>query len=220
MIPDAAHRARRVAPRASRAGLASWRGALVALAALGLEAVLAGVSPRALALRLLPLASGFALFLVLLPFAPGPVLDVAPARARRVHGHRRARRGRELERRRRRAPGPRPAAPGDGLPRDPGAPRGRGGRGCPPGPPRAGHARGLRPRRGASAARPASSSRACSTEPSTAPTTWPTLSSCAASRAASPVCRPSALAPRRPRTTHSPSSSGRSTVYEAGPWSR
>jgi cobalt/nickel transport system permease protein len=59
------------------AGLASWRGALVALAALGLEAVLSGVSPRALALRLLPLASGFALFLLFLPFAPGPVLHVA-----------------------------------------------------------------------------------------------------------------------------------------------
>lgn len=59
------------------AGLASWRGALVALGALGLEAALAGVSPRALALRLLPLASGFALFLLFLPFAPGPVLDVA-----------------------------------------------------------------------------------------------------------------------------------------------
>ena len=58
------------------AGLASWRGALVALAALGLEAVLADVSPRTLALRLLPLASGFALFLLFLPVAPGPVLDV------------------------------------------------------------------------------------------------------------------------------------------------
>jgi cobalt/nickel transport system permease protein len=58
------------------AGLASWRGALVALAALGLEAILAGASPRALALRLLPLASGFALFLLFLPLAPGPVLDV------------------------------------------------------------------------------------------------------------------------------------------------
>jgi energy-coupling factor transporter transmembrane protein EcfT len=58
------------------AALASWRGALAALAALGLEAVLAGASPRALALRLLPLASGFAFFLLFLPFAPGPVLDV------------------------------------------------------------------------------------------------------------------------------------------------
>jgi cobalt/nickel transport system permease protein len=58
------------------AGLASWRGALVALGAIGLEAVLAGVSPRALALRLLPLASGFAFFLLFLPFAPGPVIDV------------------------------------------------------------------------------------------------------------------------------------------------
>jgi cobalt/nickel transport system permease protein len=58
------------------AGLASSRGAILALIALGLEATLSGVSPRALVLRLLPLASGFALFLLFLPFAPGPVLDV------------------------------------------------------------------------------------------------------------------------------------------------
>jgi energy-coupling factor transporter transmembrane protein EcfT len=59
------------------AALASSPGALVALGAVGLEALVAGVAWRALALRLIPLASGFALLLVLLPLAPGPVLDVS-----------------------------------------------------------------------------------------------------------------------------------------------
>ncbi len=66
-----------VALLAAAAGLASARGAAVALGALAVEASLAGVSPRALALRLLPLLSGFALFLLFLPLAPGPVLDTA-----------------------------------------------------------------------------------------------------------------------------------------------
>lgn len=66
-----------VALLAAAAGLASARGAAVALGALAVEASLAGVSPRGLALRLLPLLSGFALFLLLLPLAPGPVLDTA-----------------------------------------------------------------------------------------------------------------------------------------------
>jgi len=62
---------------AGAAGLASARGAAVALGALGLEAALAGVGPRALAARLLPLVSGFALLLLLVPLAPGPVLDAS-----------------------------------------------------------------------------------------------------------------------------------------------
>lgn len=61
---------------AGAAGLASGRGALLALAALALEALVAGVRPRALALRLLPLVAGLAGLLLLLPLAPGPVLDV------------------------------------------------------------------------------------------------------------------------------------------------
>jgi cobalt/nickel transport system permease protein len=62
---------------AGAAGLASPRGAALALGALGLEATLAGVPPRALARRLLPLLSAFALLLLFLPLAPGPVLDVS-----------------------------------------------------------------------------------------------------------------------------------------------
>jgi hypothetical protein len=62
---------------AGAAGLASPRGATLALGALGLEAALAGVGPGALALRLLPLGSAFALFLLFLPLAPGPVLDAS-----------------------------------------------------------------------------------------------------------------------------------------------
>jgi hypothetical protein len=62
---------------AGAAGLASARGAALALGALGVGAVLAGVGPRALAARLLPLLSAFALFLLFLPLAPGPVMDVA-----------------------------------------------------------------------------------------------------------------------------------------------
>jgi hypothetical protein len=58
------------------AGLASPRGAALALGGLGLEAALAGVGPRALARRLLPLLPAFAVVLLLLPLAPGPVLDV------------------------------------------------------------------------------------------------------------------------------------------------
>ena len=59
------------------AALASSRGALIALGAVILETLVAGAAWRALALRLIPLASGFALFLLLLPLAPGPVLDVS-----------------------------------------------------------------------------------------------------------------------------------------------
>jgi energy-coupling factor transporter transmembrane protein EcfT len=61
---------------AGAAGLASPRGAALALGGLGLEAALAGVGPRALARRLLPLLSAFAVLLLFLPLAPGPVLDV------------------------------------------------------------------------------------------------------------------------------------------------
>jgi cobalt/nickel transport system permease protein len=66
-----------VALLAATAGLASARGAAVALGALAVFASLAGASPRALARRLLPLLSGFALLLLFLPLAPGPVLDTA-----------------------------------------------------------------------------------------------------------------------------------------------
>ncbi len=59
------------------ASLASSRGAIVALGALGLEALAARVGPRLLARRLVPLASGFALLLVLLPLARRAVLDVS-----------------------------------------------------------------------------------------------------------------------------------------------
>jgi hypothetical protein len=76
MRPDA-RTALLVSLLAGAAGLASPRGAALALGALGLEAALAGVGPRALALRLLPLLSAFAVFLLLLPLAPGPVLDVS-----------------------------------------------------------------------------------------------------------------------------------------------
>ncbi len=62
---------------AAAAALASPRGAAVALAALGLEAVLARLQPRELLLRLVPLASGFFLFLLLLPLAPRPLLEVS-----------------------------------------------------------------------------------------------------------------------------------------------
>lgn len=58
------------------AALSSLRGALIALVALGLAALAARVDPRALALRLVPLLSGLAVLLVLLPLAPRPVLDV------------------------------------------------------------------------------------------------------------------------------------------------
>jgi cobalt/nickel transport system permease protein len=58
-------------------GLLSRRGAAVAIAGLCVEALAAGVRPRALVLRLAPLASGFTVLLLLLPFAPGAVLDVA-----------------------------------------------------------------------------------------------------------------------------------------------
>jgi cobalt/nickel transport system permease protein len=58
------------------AGLASPRGAALALAALGLQAALGGVGPGALARRLLPLLPAFALLLLFAPLAPGPVLDV------------------------------------------------------------------------------------------------------------------------------------------------
>lgn len=61
---------------AAAAGLASPRGAVLALAALGLQAALAGVGLWALARRLLPLLPAFALLLLLAPLAPGPVLDV------------------------------------------------------------------------------------------------------------------------------------------------
>lgn len=75
MRPDA-RTALLVSLLAGASGLASPRGAAIALGALGLEAALAGVGPRALARRLLPLLSAFALFLLFLPLAPGPVLDV------------------------------------------------------------------------------------------------------------------------------------------------
>jgi energy-coupling factor transporter transmembrane protein EcfT len=61
---------------AGAAGLASTRGAGLAVVALGLEAALAGVGPRALARRLLLLLPAFSVVLLLLPLAPGPVLDV------------------------------------------------------------------------------------------------------------------------------------------------
>lgn len=75
MRPDA-RTALLVSLLAGASGLASPRGAALALGALALEAAFAGVGPRALALRLLPLLSAFAVFLLLLPLAPGPVLDV------------------------------------------------------------------------------------------------------------------------------------------------
>jgi cobalt/nickel transport system permease protein len=75
MRPDA-RTALFVSLLAGASGLASPRGAALALGALGVEAALAGVGARALALRLLPLLSAFAVLLLLLPLAPGPVLDV------------------------------------------------------------------------------------------------------------------------------------------------
>jgi len=75
MRPDA-RTALLVSLLAGAAGLASPRGAALALGALGLEAALAGVGPGALARRLLPLLPAFAVLLLLLPLAPGPVLDV------------------------------------------------------------------------------------------------------------------------------------------------
>jgi energy-coupling factor transporter transmembrane protein EcfT len=75
MRPDA-RTALLVSLLAGAAGLASPRGAALALVGLGLEAALAGVGPRALARRLLPLLPAFAVVLLLLPLAPGPVLDV------------------------------------------------------------------------------------------------------------------------------------------------
>lgn len=61
---------------AAFAALASPRGAVFALAALALEATAAGVRWRTLGARLVPVGSGFAVLLVLMPLAPGPVLDV------------------------------------------------------------------------------------------------------------------------------------------------
>jgi cobalt/nickel transport system permease protein len=49
----------------------------LALAALGLEVMVSRLSLGAFTLRLLPILSGFAFLLLLLPLAPGPVLEVS-----------------------------------------------------------------------------------------------------------------------------------------------
>jgi hypothetical protein len=75
MTPDP-RTALTVSLAACAAALVSPRGAALALVATGVQAALVGLSLRALALRLLPIASGFAAFLLLLPFAARPVLDL------------------------------------------------------------------------------------------------------------------------------------------------